>query len=366
MTISLFILFAVSAWAQTFRARVEGIVTDESKAVVVGANVTALNVNTGIKVTRQTNAAGLYLFDNVDPGTYSVTVEMAGFNKFIQEHILVQSGGDVTVNVGLKVGSVQSNVTVTEAPVAVEFNSSNKDLVIDTKMAEEVPRLDRNPFKLTLLAPSAINTRGEMQPYHSWSMNSVDLGGGTNLANDLLVDGSPIGLGHKGSYPPNTDAVQEVVVSQNSVDAESGHSAGGVISMTTKSGTNEWHGTAFYIGRYPWLSAEADRTRFSLNSQRQHMTGFTLGDPIIKNKLFNFASLEYWKVGYPNSYVNTVPTSLEAGGRLLPIAQYRRRHPDHLRSLDDAAQPDHRSGHRPAFRRATRFPPTVSTLSPVP
>ncbi len=145
-------------------------------------------------------------------------------------------------------------------------------------------------------------------------MNSVDLGGGTNLANDLLVDGSPIGLGHKGSYPPNTDAVQEVVVSQNSVDAESGHSAGGVISMTTKAGTNEWHGTAFYLGRYPWLSAEADRTRFSLNSQRQHMTGGTLGNPIIKNKLFNFASLEYWKVGYPNSYVNTVPTALEAAG----------------------------------------------------
>src|SRR4029453_16451686 len=112
MTTCLFILFSVSSWAQTFRARMEGIVTDESKAVVVGASVTALNVNTGIKVTRQTNTAGLYLFDNVDPGTYSVTVEMAGFNKFIQENILVQSGGDVTVNVGLKVGSVQSNVTV--------------------------------------------------------------------------------------------------------------------------------------------------------------------------------------------------------------------------------------------------------------
>ena len=198
--------------------------------------------------------------------------------------------------------------------MAVDFNSSNKDLIIDTKLAEEVPRLDRNPFKLTLLAPSAINTRGEMQPYHSWSMNSVDLGGGTNLANDLQVDGSPIGLGHKGSYPPNTDAVQEVVVAQNSVDAESGHSAGGLISMTTKSGTNDWHGTGFYVGRYPWLSAEADRTRFSQNSQRQHMMGFTLGNPVIKNKLFTFSSLEYWKVGYPNSYVNTVPTALEAGG----------------------------------------------------
>ena len=79
----------------------------------------------------------------------------------------------------------------------------------------------------------------------------------------LLVDGNPIGIGHKAGYPPNQDAIQESVVSQNSVDAESGHSAGGIISLTTKGGTNEWHGNAFYLGRYPWLSAEADRTRFT-------------------------------------------------------------------------------------------------------
>jgi hypothetical protein len=98
------------------------------------------------------------------------------------------------------------------------------------------------------------------------------------------------------------------------VDAESGHSAGGLISLTTKSGTNDFHGTAFYLGRYPWLSAEADRTTFSLNAQRQNMYGGTFGNPIIKNKLFNFFSIEDWKVGYPNSYVKTVPTALERSG----------------------------------------------------
>jgi hypothetical protein len=312
--LGLVILLASVVQAQTFRGRLQGTITDESKAVVVGASVTLLNVNTGITVVRNTSDNGHYLFDNVDPGTYSVTVALTGFNKFTQENILVQSGSDVTVNVTLQLGSLTQSLTVTEMASAVEFNSSNKDLVIDTKMADEVPRLDRNPFKLSLLAPSAINTRGEMQPYHSWSMNSVDLGGGTNLANDLQIDGSPIGLGHKGSYPPNTDAVQEVIISQNSVDAEVGHSAGGLISMTTKAGTNDWHGTGFYVGRYPWLSAEADRTRFSENSQRQHMMGFTLGNPILKNKLFNFSSLEYWKVSYPNSYVTTVPTALEQQG----------------------------------------------------
>jgi hypothetical protein len=121
-------------------------------------------------------------------------------------------------------------------------------------------------------------------------------------------------MGQKNTTPPNTDAVQEVIVSTNSADAESGHSAGGMITMTTKSGTNQFHGTVFYLGRYPWLSAEADRTTFSQNSQRQNMFGGTFGNPIIKNKLFNFFSIEDWRVGYPNSYVRTVPTALEAQG----------------------------------------------------
>ena len=151
-------------------------------------------------------------------------------------------------------------------------------------------------------------------PFHSWAANSVDLGGGTNLKNDLQVDGSPIGIGHKNSYPPNTDAVQEVVVSTNSVDAESGHSAGGLISMTLKSGTNEWHGSTFYLGRYPWLNAMADRTRNTRIATRQHMYGGTLGNPVIKNKLFSFFSFENWKVGNPQTYARTVPTPLERQG----------------------------------------------------
>ena len=300
--------------AQDYRGKIEGLITDDSKAVIGGASVTLLNVNTGIRVVRKTSDTGLYVFDLVDPGTYSITIEATGFNKLHPENIVVQTRGDVTVNATLKPGAVQESITVNDTPAAVEFNSANKDFTIDTKLVEEIPRFDRNPFKMTLIAPSAVNTRGEMQPYHSWSANSVDLGGGTNLKNDLQVDGMPIGMGQKNSTPPNTDAVQEVIVSTNSADAESGHSAGGLISMTTKSGTNEFHGTGFYVGRYPWLSAEADRTRFSSNSQRQNMYGGTLGNPIKKNKLFNFFSIEDWKVGYPNTYQRTLPTALEATG----------------------------------------------------
>lgn len=305
---------ALTVTGQSYRGRVQGAVSDQSQAAMPGATVTLLNIGTGVRTVRQTNENGLYLFDLVEPGTYSVTVDATGFGKFVQENVVVQTRGDVTVDAVLKPGAVQESVTVTDTPVSVSFNSSNKDFTLDSKLAQEIPRIDRNPFKLTLLAPSAVNTRGEMLPYHSWAANSIDLGGGTNLKNDLQVDGSPIGLGHKNSYPPNTDAVQEVVVSQNSVDAESGHSAGGLISMTLKSGTNGWHGTGFYLGRYPWLNAEADRTTFTKNAQRQHMFGGTFGNPIIKNKLFNFFSLEYWKVGYPQSYRTTVPTPLERQG----------------------------------------------------
>ncbi len=311
--IGLSVLFAVSGWAQD-RARIEGVVTDESRASIAGANVTLLNVKTGIRVVRQTSDTGLYLFDLVEPGDYTVTIEAAGFSKFIQENITAEMRADITVNATLKTGSVQESITVAETPVDVQFNSSNQDLTLDSTMAAEAPRFDRNPFKMSLLFPEAINTRSEVLPFLSWSANSVDLGGGTNLKNDLEVDGSPVGLGHKYSLPPNMDAVQEVTVSQNSVDAEQGHSAGGVISMTTRAGTNEWHGDAFYLGRYPWADAEADRTTFSANAQRQNTMGGTLGNPIRKNKIFNFAAFEYWKVGNPASYVVTVPTALEAQG----------------------------------------------------
>src|SRR3984893_10829787 len=241
---------------QTFRGQVRGLVSDQTGAVVPGATVTLSNTKTGINSTKPTDSAGLYIFDFVEPGTYTVAVDMTGFGKFTQENIAVQAGGDVTVNPVLNPGALGQSIMVSEAPPAVEFNSSNQQLTIDTKLANDTPRIDRNPFKLTLLEPAAINTRGEMQPFNSWAANSVDLGGGTNLRNDLLVDGNPIGIGHKASYTPHQDGVQESVVAQNSVDAASGHSAGGVISLTTKSGTNEWHGSAFYLGRYPWLSAQ--------------------------------------------------------------------------------------------------------------
>jgi hypothetical protein len=291
--LSLGVLACASVHAQDFRAHVQGMVTDSSKAAVAGAAVSLVNVKTGVRTGRLTNEAGLYRFDYVDPGTYTITIELAGFSRFTQENFEIQAQGDITVDAVLNPGAVQETVNVTGSPVEVKFNTTNVALTVDTKLADELPRFDRNPFKLSLLLPNAVETRrNEMNPYNSWAPNSMELGGATDKKNDLMVDGSPVGIGYKTAWVPNTDAVQEANIQQNAVDAESGHSAGGTISMTTKAGTNDLHGSVFWLGRNPALNAVTDRTTGTFVAARNNIYGGSAGDRIIRNKLFFFVSYE--------------------------------------------------------------------------
>jgi len=184
VSVSLFsssILGSLPVLAQGFRGQVRGLVSETSGAVIPGAAITLANVSTGVTTTKRTDPAGVYIFDFIDPGIYTVTVEVSGFGRYVQSNVVVQAGGQVTVNATLTPGAVQQSITVDATPPAVEFSSSNQELTIDTKMANDTPRIDRNTFKLSTLEPSAINTRGEMLPYQSWAANSVDLGGNTNL-----------------------------------------------------------------------------------------------------------------------------------------------------------------------------------------
>ena len=302
--------------AQEFRGRVQGTVTDPSQAVIVGATVTLTNVNTGVSSTRQTDQTGRYLFDLVLPGTYTVTVEFAGFNRLVQENVLVSARGDVTVNATLTPGAVQDTVTVTERAVAVQFNTAKLETTVDRTLVDRMPQFYRNPLLLTRLDPAVVqsDTAREQEPYFTWSGNRQEVGGGRNFSNDLQIDGSPIGIGYKTSYMPAPDAVEEVHVQQNAVDAEYGHSSGSAITLTMKAGTNEWHGNAFYQGQYPWASALENRVIRSINRGRNHMFGGTLGHPVIKNKLFNFFAYEQWKKTDPNDLIMTLPTDLERAG----------------------------------------------------
>ena len=192
-------MLAGMVFAQEFRGRVQGLITDQSGAVLPGAMVELKNDQTGIAIKRQANTQGHYLFDYVDPSTYALSVEMSGFKTAVQKNIVVPQRGDVTVDVKLQVGGINEVVTVTEAPVAVQFTTASHDFTLDKKMVAELPSVTRNPWQLALLDPSVVN-RGsltETQPYHHRTANEMDIGGGTKYRNDILLDGTPLIAGNK-------------------------------------------------------------------------------------------------------------------------------------------------------------------------
>ncbi len=313
------LLFSLSTltFAQDYRGKVQGTVTDPTQAAVTGATVTLKNINTGIESVKETDSAGHYLVDFVQPGTYSVTIAATGFQKYVQENVTVLTRGDVTVNASLTVGAVTSAVEVNAGVTAVEFNTSTMTTTIQGGMIQDLPVLARNPFTLALLNPAVVNQYWDIahrNPFYMWSNGGMNIGGPTGGKNDQEMDGTTLNISARGSYNAPMDAVQEVAVQQNAMDAEFGFSAGGTINLSTKSGTNDIHGTAYYFGRNPFFDALTNRITRDVGVVRQNIYGGTIGQPVKKNKLFNFFSYENWKVKQPSSNQSTVPTAAERTG----------------------------------------------------
>ncbi|HTM49677.1 MAG TPA: carboxypeptidase-like regulatory domain-containing protein [Bryobacteraceae bacterium] len=308
-------LVALALFAQDYRAKIQGIVTDSSDASVAGAKVTIRNINTGVAATKDTGPNGAYLFDNVEPGTYVASAEFQGFSRQQHDGVLVQTRADVTVNFNLKPGALVETVTVSGQAVNLQFNTTTRELTVDRKMLMDLPVKARNPFTLALLDPAVVSRyTSEKNPFFMWSSSQMDVGGNTSTKNDLLLDGAPIQIGPKGSYAPPMDAVQEFSVQQNSVDAEFGHLAGGTMSVSTKSETNDIHGTAYYFGRNPKLNAVVNPITRTPNFVRNHIWGGTAGGPILKNRLFTFFTYEGWRTKEPRDAIRTMPTDLERTG----------------------------------------------------
>ena len=307
---------AASLVAQETRGRVQGDVRDPSGAVVAGAEVTLSNDDTGVKSVKSTNETGHYIFDFVIPGHYSIGVAAAGFRAFVQKNVLVGVGGDITVDASIQVGFATDTVTVEATPAGVEFNTSTMAHSVDMRMADSLPVISRNPFMLVSLDPAVVvRSTTQQEPFHFWAANQFDVGGNTYDRNDVVLDGSPNMTVAKSGYTPPQDAVQQTSVQQNAVDGEYGHSAGGVIGVNTKSGTNEFHGSAYYMNRNPAMSAMSDRTTLTSNLTRQNTWGGTIGGPIRKNKLFTFFAYEAIRLANPyGSRIETLPTAAERTG----------------------------------------------------
>ncbi len=300
---------------QEYRGRIQGTVTDPSRAVVAGATVTLRNNNTAVSANRSTDATGHYLFDLVEPGVYTVTIELQGFNRFLQENVLVENRSDVTVNGLLRIGGVSETVTVTDSPVSVKFNTTSMELTLDNTMVKHLPIVARNPFTLALLNPAVVSRyTAQKNPFFMWAASTVEVGGSQSRTNDVLVDGMPVMLGPKSSYAPTMDNTTEVTVQQNSVDAEYGHSSGGVINVSMKSGTNDVRGTGYYFGRNPSLNAVSNPLTRAPNLVRNHIWGGSVGQPIRRNRIFNFFAYEQWRQRDPQFDLRRMMTPLERQG----------------------------------------------------
>jgi carboxypeptidase family protein len=325
-TLAVLLLTASFVVAQDYRGKVQGSVSDENGGAIPGAQVVLRNIKTGVEATRAADDNGHYIFDFVEPGEYIVVIEQTGFKKAIQENVIVRVRSDLTVDLKLAVGGVQETVTVESPPIAVQFGSSSTLLTIENKVIDQLPVRGRNPYSVTQLDPTVSpgtgSTSNENRPYHHAYASDFDAGGGTLRANDVLLDGVPLNSSYKSSYTPAMDAVQEVTFQKNAIDSEFGYSAGGVIVLNMKSGTNDFHGSIIGNWRNPKFNALSDPTikrtagadETNFRGTNLKIYGGTIGGPIIRNKLFTFTSYEHWNDASPLPFTLTVPTALERAG----------------------------------------------------
>jgi hypothetical protein len=313
---------AGAAAAQEFRATVRGQVLDSSKAALPGATVTLTNTATNETATAVTNAEGSYTVPFLRPGSYTLTVELQGFQKYTRSGMVLQVNETATINVELGVGGLTEQVSVTAESPLLETSNASRGTVIDSARIAELPLQSRSPMALaTLVAGVNYNAQAiYLRPFDNGALADWSMNGGQNRNNEFLLDGAPNNANQGGNniaYVPPAEAVQEFKVSTNSYDAQYGRTAGGVVNMTLKSGTNSFHGVGYDFMRRKALAANS----FLLNSRQSPKTdqyidqyGFSVDGPIFKNKTFFLFTGERYREGTPAPLNSTTPTPAMKNG----------------------------------------------------
>ncbi|MGI4826894.1 MAG: carboxypeptidase regulatory-like domain-containing protein, partial [Janthinobacterium lividum] len=320
-------LLAAPASAQEFRGTISGTVADATGAVIPGANVVVREVNTGTVNNTKSDSDGQYVVPFLLPGTYSITVTFPGFQQVVRAGSRLQSQEHPLINIALPIGRSDTTVTVTsEAPLINQANASIGQ-VISTESVADLPLNGRTPTTLTELSEGVITTAAPqiVHPFDNAAGNSWSIGGTPNQVSEVLLDGSPdLTLLGALAYAPTQDSVQEVSVRPFDTDASFGHTIGGVINQITKSGTNQFHGTAYEFYQTAGLDANSyfsKRQGLARPNAHYHQYGGTFGGPVgipklyeAKDKLFFFFAFEGLRDSTPNNVFLTVPTASERAG----------------------------------------------------
>ena len=318
--------------AQIKSSTITGVVTDSSAAVVPGATVTVKNQDTNVSTELKTSSTGDYTVPYLPAGRYSVTVEAKGFQVYRATGVVMGTETTVRVDARLLPGSVSSSVNVVASAVALQSESPTVQSAVDQNVIANVPNINGDPLYYASLQAGVIPA---YQMYGAsvlgvgstdrQQMSALRINGGELGSGDVLLDGVSVqGAGwHEATVLPDRDALQEVRVTTNTFSADTGN-AQGVISMTTKSGTNRFHGTLNYNLRNEDLNANGlynNQNGVPRGKYRVNQGGGTIGGPVIipkllngKDKLFFFASFSRLTHSDPVVYLAKVPTALERQG----------------------------------------------------
>ncbi|HET7617235.1 MAG TPA: carboxypeptidase regulatory-like domain-containing protein [Vicinamibacterales bacterium] len=314
-------LFAAPVWAQRTTATVRGTVTDQSKAFVPGATVTLTGQDTGLTRTTTTNASGVYTFTTVPVGRYTVSVELQGFKTATQTDIVLNVADDRAVDFELAPGAVTESVSVQAESTPVKTVGGDVSGVINGQQVRELPLNGRNFLQLATLMPG-VSAPDFLNVKDKGLLGGSDLSvsGGSVTANMWTVDGAnnnDVGSNRTILVYPSVDAIEEFKILRNAYGAEFGQAGGAQINIVTRGGTNAFHGSGFYFGRNDALDAKnyflekADQPKQDL---RRNDFGWTLGGPIMKDRLHFFASQE-WNVEDRGTTRHAfVPTAAERSG----------------------------------------------------
>ncbi len=315
------ILAASVVFGQAFTANLTGVLTDSSGSVIPNAAVTLTNLATNEKRNTATTGEGRYIFSQLLPGTYELSIEAPGFKAYVQRGIILNANQTVEAGAVLQVGSASERVEITAAAPPLDTQTADQAFVLGTNSVENLPLNTRTPFGFVranggFQEAFDIRNANQDQNYDRFGIN-----GGRTESSAILIDGVPATSGSQWNgliYSPTVDSVQEMQVISNSYDVQFGRSGGAVVSLVTKGGSDVFHGSGFEYFR----NSDLDATDYFTNKNGQkkpyfgrNQFGGTLGGPVWKSKrIFFFGSYEGLRQGTPATRLASVPTALQRQG----------------------------------------------------
>ena len=308
--------------AQLYTGSVTGVVTDPSGGTIPGVKITLLDQNKGYSFAATTDATGRYLLRSIPPGTYRITAEAANFQKESQDGITVDVSQNISVDLSLKVGSVNDVVEVKASAVQLQTEDAVTGQVVNRKFVNDLPLVDRNFTNLAYLAPGVTETNAPGTKNAQGGIN-FNSNGSRNATADVLIDGASASNFDQNSglnnvlYTPSVDSVEEFKVQQANFTAEYGFSAGALINVVTRSGTNQFHGSVYEFFRNSVMDANNwfnNKNGQPISALKRNDFGGSVGGPIRKDKTFFFFDYEGLRERDATSATAGVPTAAERTG----------------------------------------------------